>query len=68
MIDFTTIQANPIPPPIIELQTVNTSLQGENNVLRNILFFGIVLLVIFNVDKVLTNLKEERKQKNLELF
>ncbi|MFO0357335.1 MAG: hypothetical protein ACK50A_10285 [Sphingobacteriaceae bacterium] len=68
MIDFTTIQANPIPPPIIELQTANSTLQGKNKALRNILIVGGVLLGIFIADKVITYIKEENERKNKNKF
>ena len=61
MIDFTTIQANPIPLPIIELQKVNTTLQGKNYILRNVL---IMVGVIYIVDKAITYIKEENARKN----
>jgi hypothetical protein len=36
MVDITKIQLNPIPLPIVELQSVNATLKGKNNNLRNI--------------------------------
>ena len=63
MIDFTTIQANPIPPPIIKLQVANSVLQGKNKALRNILIVGGVLLGIYIADKVITYIKEENERK-----
>jgi|GEM_PF-1716637 hypothetical protein len=64
MIDFTTIQANPIPLPIIELQTANTALQGENKILRNVLIIVGVIGAIYIVDKAITYKKEENARKN----
>ena len=64
MIDFTTIQANQIPLPIIELQTANTTLQGENKILRNVLIVVGVIGVIYIVDKAITYIKEENARKN----
>ena len=64
MIDFTTIQANPIPPPIIELQAANSALQGKNKALRNILIVGGVILGIYIADKIITYIKEENERKN----
>ncbi|MBK9284099.1 MAG: hypothetical protein IPM51_07230 [Sphingobacteriaceae bacterium] len=68
MIDFTTIQANPIPPPIIELQAANSALQGKNKALNAILIVGGVLLGMFIADKVITYIKEENERKNKNKF
>ena len=62
MIDFTTIQANPIPPPIIELQAANSALQGKNKALNAILIVSGVLLGIFIAVKVITYIKEENER------
>jgi hypothetical protein len=63
MIDFTTVQANPIPMPIIELQKVNTSLQGENKTLRYVLVMVGVIGAIYIVNKAITSIKEENASK-----
>lgn len=68
MIDFTTIQANPIPPPIIELQAANSALKGKNKALNAILIVGGVLLGMFIADKVITYIKEENERKNKNKF
>jgi len=68
MIDFTTIQANPIPPPIIELQAANSALQSKNKALNAILIVGGVLLGIFIAVKVITYIKEENERKNKNKF
>ncbi len=68
MIDFTTLEANPIPPPIIELQVANSALQVKNKALRNILIVGSFLLGIFILDKVTTYIKEENERKNKNKF
>jgi len=64
MIDFTTIQANPIPLPIIELQTANTALQGENKILRNVLIIVGVFGILYIGDKIITYIKKENARKN----
>ena len=64
MIGFTTIQANPIPPPIIELQAANSALQGKNKMLRNILIVGGVLLGIYVANKFIKYIKEENEREN----
>ena len=68
MVDITKIQLNPIPLPIIELQTANSTLQGKNKALRNILIVGGVLLGMFIADKVITYIKEENERKNKNKF
>jgi len=64
MIDFTTLQANPIPLTTIELQTANTALQGKNKVLRNVLIMVGAIGAIYLVDKAITYIKEENARKN----
>ena len=68
MVDITKIQLNPIPPPIIVLQSANTSLQGKNNRLRNILIVGGVIAVLYFGDKIITYIKEENERKNKNQF
>lgn len=48
MIDITTLQVNPIPPTILELQNLNTNITNENKVLRNIII-GVTVIVILTV-------------------
>ena len=54
MIDFTTLEANPIPPPISELQKQNVLLNGTNKVFEKIIF-GVIaagaLVLIYYVIK-----------------
>jgi hypothetical protein len=54
MIDFTTLEANPIPPPILELQKQNVILNGKNKVFEKIIF-GVIatsaLVLIYYVIK-----------------
>lgn len=64
MVDITKIQLNPIPLPIVVLQEANTKLQGNNNILRNILIVGGVLVVLFLGDKIITYIGEENERKN----
>jgi len=64
MIDFTTLQANPIPFPIIELQKTITTIQEKNNNLRNVLRVVAVLVVLYIGDKVITYIKKENARKN----
>ena len=45
MVDITKVQLNPIPPPIVELQSANKVLQGKNEALNAILIVGGFLLV-----------------------
>ncbi|MBP8115446.1 MAG: hypothetical protein KAY50_08820 [Chitinophagaceae bacterium] len=59
MIDFTTIQTNPIPPPVLELQKQNLFLLEKNKVLQNV-FYGMVaaaalLLIIYLSNDAKTN-------------
>jgi hypothetical protein len=64
MVDITKIQLNPIPPPIIELQTTNNKLEGKNTALRNILIICSVLVGIYIADKIITSIQLENEQKN----
>ncbi len=48
MIDITTLQVNPIPPTILELQNLNTNITNENKVLRNIII-GVTVVAILTV-------------------
>ena len=54
MIDFTTLEANPIPPPISDLQKQNVILNGKNKVFEKIIF-GVIatsaLVLIYHVIK-----------------
>jgi hypothetical protein len=54
MIDFTTLEANPIPPPISELQKQNVILNGKNKVFEKIIIGAITagaLVLIYYVIK-----------------
>lgn len=64
MIDFTTIQANPIPPPITELQIANKALQGKNNTLRNILIVGGIIAAIYVGYQIIKLNQENNEREN----
>jgi len=68
MIDFTTLQANPIPLSIIALQKANTTLQVKNNTLRNVLIVVGVFGLLYFGDKVIIYLQEENARKNKGMF
>jgi hypothetical protein len=62
MIDFTTLQANPIPPPILELQNENLMLQGKKMILEKIIYGIItvgVITLIYNIIKDAESRKTE---------
>jgi hypothetical protein len=61
MIDFTTIQTNPIPPSILKLQKQNSDL--NNNVL---LFRSITITFVFGVITLLiyTSYANKRKKEH----
>ncbi len=64
MVDITKIQLNPIPLPIIELQSANDKLLSINNTLRNIIIAGGVIAIIYFGNKILKSIKEENERKN----
>jgi len=62
MIDFTTLQTNPIPAEIIKIQKVNTNLRSENKMLKDILIFiaiGGAVLIGYQIYK---QIKENEKR------
>jgi len=61
MIDFTTVQLNPIPPSVVNLQNQNMALQKENTSFRAILIFGGVILGLFITIEVIKKLEETKK-------
>ena len=63
MVDFTTIQANPIPLSILELQSTNSALQIENEVLINCLIAGGFALGLFVAHKIITSIDAENETK-----
>lgn len=65
MIDFTTIQANPIPPPIVELQKANTNLTTENKAFKTAIYIGVGALAAYIIYRMYKKHKEdEANQKN----
>uniref|UniRef100_UPI004049B42D hypothetical protein n=1 Tax=Gelidibacter sp. TaxID=2018083 RepID=UPI004049B42D len=62
MIDFTTLQANPIPSPILELQNENLKLEYKNKKLEKIVFSlittGVLVLIYYTIKNA-----ESRKKK-----
>ena len=68
MVDCTTITANPIPLPIMELQEVNATLSRENSSLKKVItgrniFIGILFISSILVGVALyQNQKEERNK------
>ena len=63
MIDFTTIQANPIPPPIVELQKANTNLTTENKAVKKFIYIGVGALAAYIVYKIYKKHKENEAIK-----
>ena len=64
MVDFTTIQANPIPLSIFELQNTNSALKVDNKVLRSILIVGGVIISLYVAHKIITHLKAENESND----
>ncbi len=62
MIDFTTLQANPIPHSILELQKTNSGLSNDNKLLRNILIVVTISATIYFAYKIHILDKENEKQ------
>ena len=67
MIDFTTLQANPIPLAIMDLQAANVKLENQNNTLRNIVIAGSVIAALYFGDKLLSYLKNKNEQRNNQI-
>ena len=63
MIDFTTIQANPIPPPIIELQKANANLTTENKAIKRAIYIGVGALAAYIVYRMYKKYKEDEANK-----
>lgn len=65
MIDFTTIQANPIPLPIVELQKANANLTTENKSIKTIIYIGIGVLAVYIIYRMYNkNKKDEANNKS----
>lgn len=62
MIDVTTLLANPIPLPIIELQKANTSLLAKNKELKTILVIVGVCALLFIGYTIIKQIKEENEK------
>ncbi len=63
MIDFTKIELNPLPPPIVELRSENFALKGRNNILQGFLIVGGVVLGIYLLNKYALNEDDKNKIK-----
>ncbi len=63
MIDFTTIQANPIPPAIIELQRANANLTSENKAIKTAIKISFGVLAIYIAYKIYKKHKEDDTNK-----
>ena len=63
MIDFTTLQANPIPPAIFELQNANASLTAENKALKTAIQIGLGLLASYIIYRIYKKHKEDEANK-----
>lgn len=54
MIDYTTLQIEPIPLSIITLQKTNTILKNENDVFKDIIKFVLIggaIIIVYNIYK-----------------
>ncbi len=54
MIDYTTLQIEPIPLSIITLQKTNTILKNENDVFKDIIRFVLIggaIIIVYNIYK-----------------
>jgi len=63
MIDFTTIQANPIPLPIVELQKANANLTTENKTIKTFIYIGVGALAAYLVYRMYKKHKEDEANK-----
>ncbi len=67
MIDFTKLQANPIPPGIAELQKSNANLVSKNEKLKRLLKIGAGILALYVVYKIYKKQKENEADKKNKL-
>ena len=67
MIDFTTLQAYPIPLAIMDLQAANVKLENQNNTLRNVLIAGSVIAALYFGDQLLCYLNRKNEQRNNQI-
>ena len=63
MIDFTTLEANPIPPPIVELQQANTNLTTVNKAIKTAIYVGVGGLALYLIYRIYKKLKEDEASK-----
>jgi hypothetical protein len=63
MIDFTTIQANPIPLQIVELQKANVNLTTENKTVKTFIYIGVGVLAAYIVYRMYKKYKEDEANK-----
>jgi hypothetical protein len=58
MIDFTTIELNPIPPNIVELQSVNNKLNTENQIIKGLILSLLIIGVAGKIYLIITEAKK----------
>jgi hypothetical protein len=63
MIDFTTLEANPIPPPIVELQQANTNLTTVNKAIKTAIYIGVGALTAYVIYRIYKKHKEVEASK-----
>lgn len=62
MVDITSVQLNPIPPPIAELQKTNTKLLNKQNTINIVFYsFGIIITVLIALS--LSNKNKETNER-----
>jgi len=59
-IDLRTIEINPIPQPVIELQNTNSNLQRNNKLLTQLLIVGGVAIAVILVAAVIDNYLKDK--------
>ena len=64
MIDFTTLQANPIPAPISQLQKENLKLQGKNKMFEKIILFAFTLGILVLIFFIIKDAKNRKTDEN----
>jgi hypothetical protein len=62
MKDFTTLEANPIPLPVLELQKQNVILKGKNKVFEKVIF-GVIVVGLITITIYTIKDAESRKRK-----
>jgi len=65
MIDFTTIQANPIPPEIIKLQASNRMLENKNELLQTCLIVGGIAIGLIILAAAIKKMREKQNNKTI---